>query len=133
MRKIELITIVVAFWVTGCAPKIALQKSEYAKYDFGKYPKNYKKIAKNWVNDTLKDPFSAKYRFKSKPVKGYTRKAPISGGDPDIFGYIVYVEVNAKNSFGAYVGWKEYTLLIKNGNVITSITPNSYFDEPWYQ
>ena len=47
------------------------------------------------------------------------REAPIHGGGLK-FGYILDGSINAKNSFGAYVGLKAYKFIFYNGN-ITSV------------
>ncbi|MCH8173413.1 MAG: hypothetical protein IIA70_08930, partial [Proteobacteria bacterium] len=54
----------------------------------------------------LKDPFSVQYEFGQAPFKAYLREAPDLGGKPTEFGYMVYVNVNTKNSFGEYTGAK---------------------------
>ncbi len=103
-----------------------------ASADYGAYPKNYESIVKSYISSTLKDPFSARFQFK-KPFKAYLRNAPVTGGEPSVFGYMVYANVNAKNSYGAYVGWKPYKVLIRNGNVVGEASYNGWFSEEWYR
>ena len=110
-----------------------ISQSELEDADYGAYPTNYQEIATAWFEESLRDPFSAQYRWEGEPQPGYHREAPITGGDVVEFGYIVYVDVNAKNGFGAYTGWEEYRLFIRDGEVKGRIKPNPYFDEPWYQ
>ena len=101
--------------------------------DYGTFPTNYKEIVKQYFDLFLKDPESAKYQFGPEPTKAYTRNAIIpSGAQPVDFGYVVYVIVNAKNSYGGYTGGQAYRLLIRNGRVITRIYPNSLLPEPWF-
>ena len=118
--------------LSGCS-SVALTHDEVVKADFGQYPENYKSIVKNWFEELLKDPESARYKFDNKPIKAYTRNPPVEGGGVVHFGYYVKVKVNAKNSFGGYTGWQEYRLLIRNGKVIDNFIANMYFKEPWYQ
>ena len=98
-----------------------------ANADYGSYPANYQEIVKTFYEGRLKDPFSAQYRF-NKPYKGYLRSAPITGGKPTAFGYLIGVSVNAKNSYGAYVGWKEEQLFIRDGQVLKKVISNPWFD-----
>ena len=70
--------------------------------------------AKQFLRRHLKDPGSAIYEWN--PVySGWMREAPIHGGGLE-FGYILDGSINAKNSFGAYVGLKAYKFIFYNGN-----------------
>lgn len=136
-RKVNKMRSIVVFLlllvVTGCA-SVALSPQERKAVDYGPYPDEYKQTVKDWFYEVLKDPDSAKYRFVSEPEPAYSREAPVAGGDPIHFGYYVKVLVNAKNSYGGYTGWKDYRLIIRDGQVVARITPNPmYFEEPWYQ
>lgn len=116
----------------GCA-SIGADKSTLVAADFGSYPDDYKEAVREYFNVTLKDPESARIRFIEEPIKGYVRNAPVAGGRPKLYGYVVAVGINAKNSFGGYVGERRYRLLIRNGSVRELIHPNPYFKEAWYQ
>lgn len=118
--------------LSGCTT-LALTEEEARNADYGTYPSNYKEIVEKWFYLKLKDPDSAKFEYTAEPQKAYTRDAPITGGKPLTYGYVVYVSVNGKNSDGNYVGWERYRLLIRDGAVYTEITPNHYFSEPWYR
>lgn len=100
--------------------------------DHGLFPEDHEKLVRDYLSTRLKDPFSAQYQF-SEPEEGYLREAPIKGGEPYIWGYVVYVNVNAKNSYGAYIGWREHRYFIKDNLVLGEITSNPWFSEPWYQ
>jgi hypothetical protein len=76
---------------------------------------------KQWFFATLKDPLSAQYVF-SQPVKGAVREAPIDGGKV-VAGYLVHVQVNGKNSYGAFVGFREYTFFFRNNQIVHVIQP----------
>jgi hypothetical protein len=100
---------------------------------YGEYPANYKEAVQSYFYSLLKDPYSAQYRYLGEPTQGYTRAAPIAGGKPNAFGYVVTVGVNAKNSYGGYVGEKIHRLILQNGQVTGEIYPNQWFTEPWYR
>jgi hypothetical protein len=120
--------------LTGCAtsPPI-VPAAELQGADYGAYPKDYKKVVEDYYSPSLKDPYSAHYAFPDKPIKGYTRTAPVAGGKPRNFGYVITACVNAKNGFGAYTGDHCDRLLIRNGVVLEQIPPNVWFAEPWYR
>lgn len=102
----------------GCA---TASKEEIAKVDFGSAPTNYESNIKNLVSRMLKDPYSATYHFSS-PRKGVVQEGLLLGMKK-YFGWIVPVGINAKNSFGGYVGEKTYYFLFANGMVydVTSL------------
>lgn len=65
---------------------------QLAVADYGKFPAEYKKIAENYIKDTLIDPYSAVFDKWKGPEKGY-----ITDRYGNHFGYFVCVHVNAKN------------------------------------
>ena len=90
--------------------------------DYGSYPSNYESIVKIYYNVTLKDPDSAKFGSISTPIQYYLGNR-FSGAK---YGYLVCSSVNAKNSYGAYVGYKTTALLIRNGEMIKIIENGIY-------
>ena len=110
MRAVLSIAAVAA--LAGCAVN---QPVDWSKADYGPYPQDYEQIVKQHMQERLKDPDSAKYQFPGKPVAGYEHIA----GKTD-FGWYLCPLVNAKNSYGAYTGYQQYYIMIKNGIVISS-------------
>jgi hypothetical protein len=133
--KIQTVVLILVLTVSlsGCSTGGGLTLEEIANADYGRFPNNHQDVVKSYFSNSLKDPFSARYQFTSAPARAYSRNAPAVGGGINRFGYVVNVSVNAKNSYGAYVGWKNYRLLIRNDRVIQEIVPNPWFDEPWYR
>lgn len=95
----------------------------------GEPPVEYVKIIKTYLENSLKDPFSAQYKDFSLPIKGSYQKSDIIQSPTlvnvngyvqvtNIHGWQVVVEVNAKNSYGAYVGWKTYTFIFRDEKII---------------
>jgi len=100
----------------GCA--LAAQKptmEQFAAADYGAEISQHdcERIAREIISGRLKDPYSAQFTFGTCQ-KGYEQSVPIMGL-PVAFGYYIEGTVNAKNSFGGYVGAKKFTLLMKNG------------------
>jgi hypothetical protein len=131
LRAIALSTVLaVGSALSGCAtpPATVTQNADY-----GQFPTDYKLSVRSFLQTYLKDPESARVRYLTEPIKAYNRAAPIAGGNPLQFGYLVVVGVNAKNSYGGYTGEQPMRLLIKDDIVRAVIEPNPYFSEPWYQ
>jgi hypothetical protein len=107
------------FVLAGCASprKITYQPSaeELANADYGMYPSNYEEKIKNYMQTALKDPESARYRYLMGPYKDTNhadKKRDL------IFLYRVKVFINAKNSYGGYVGEEEYFCDFLKGEVL---------------
>ena len=88
------------------------------KADYGPYPTEYKLIINSYLRSILKDPDSAKISKISKPRKEH--KIVNQFKKEAIYGYSSCVFLNAKNSYGGYVGEKPYWFFIRNGRVIDS-------------
>lgn len=75
---------------------------------------------KAYFDDALKDPFSARIEQTRGPRTGALQefKGLLFGGTKPIDGTYVCYRVNAKNSYGAYAGWKQYVFsLTPSGRV----------------
>ncbi len=76
--------------------------------NFGKLPSNYKTQIKENKAKSLKDPYSARFIF-GKPFRGYLNNK----NDGALFwkGMVVPYSLNAKNSYGGYIGITSYVAL----------------------
>lgn len=99
-----------AILLSGCAGLAPLPPNA----DFGPPPVAYEEAIKAHMEAKLKDPDSAKYRF-GQPRKGYANKGMALGGQVIFVGYVVPFQVNAKNSFGGYTGFKPFQALVHGG------------------
>lgn len=109
--RITITAIAVAF-VSACST--APTGEQVAQADYGFYPENYEVIVRNYYNKTLKDPESVKYQGITSPQKYWVSKR----FQDTSYGYLVCVTLNAKNSYGGYVGYNTDGILIKNGSII---------------
>ena len=102
--------------LSACAT--APTKEQLATADYGRdlSSDECSKIAESFIANQLKDPASAQFRNETCE-KGYWQSVPILGL-PVAFGWLQQGEVNAKNSFGGYVGYSMYQVLIKNDSVL---------------
>jgi hypothetical protein len=94
-----------------------------ANADYGPVPDQYEEITKHYFAERLKDPDSAKYSDFRPPkpshliVNKYEKAVQ--------YGYVVCAFVNAKNSFGGYVGKKLAWLFIRDNAVVESALEDS--------
>ena len=93
-------------------------KQEMARADYGRAisQTECENIAKSEIQRNLKDAGSAIFEFGSCEKRGM-HSIPVAN-IPKQYGYFLPVRVNAKNSFGGYTGFRNYNILLKNGNVI---------------
>jgi hypothetical protein len=112
--KTTLTCIAIAFLVTACAS--GFQRPEPTA-DYGSPPQGYEEAIKAHFEPVLKDPESARYRF-GYPVKAYANEGSLYGDKVSWVGYLVNVEVNAKNSFGGYTGSKPYMVLFSGDRIV---------------
>ena len=108
--------------LAGCASFPTEQESAVA--DYGSYPDNYEQIVKSFYNRTLKDPSTAQYRWISSPKTTWLGNR-FTGVR---YGYLVCVTLNAKNSYGAYIGFGTDGFLIRDGSVIEYVSKGIWFE-----
>lgn len=114
MRFPTVVLFAVAFLVAGCAHQPTPE--ELAKADYGSPPSDYQQTIKSYMSGILKDPYSAQYEFISGPSQGWA-----SWLGQTAYGYRVCTNINAKNSFGGYVGQRLYFFIINRDRVVMSI------------
>lgn len=101
--------LIVSGCVTTAPPPTA---SELASAYYGPYPSEYERVIKEYMSVRLKDPYSAHYEFLIRPSTGYLSLKE------NIFGWLVCVDINAKNSYGGYTGAKPNIFLLRDGRVV---------------
>lgn len=99
----------------GCAPMPTQQEINSADYGYPISQDDAVNQAKGAFGLYLKDPESARYSFGSV-YKGYFVGSAFEGRKLQA-GYLLDVTVNAKNSYGGYVGAKPYKFLFRNGKI----------------
>lgn len=110
---------VIAFSATvlvSCASAPTAEQLASANYGRDMSPQECVSIAEQVVANALKDPSSAQFRHENC-IKGYWSSVPILGM-PIEYGWFQQGEVNAKNSFGGYVGFAPYQVLIRDGRAV---------------
>jgi len=118
-RKL-LISLPIFTLLIGCAS--GPNEKELANADYGRSmsPQECVAIAESLISRSLKDPSSAQYNH-AQCFMGYGSSVPIMGLKV-AFGWVQNGQFNAKNSFGGYVGFQRYSMIIKNGKAIRYCT-----------
>lgn len=75
--------------------------------EYGAKPSVDEQSIESYMAGLLKDAESARYSF-DEPVKAYCQGGALSGGKVLWSGWVIPFKVNAKNSYGGYVGFKPY-------------------------
>jgi hypothetical protein len=104
--------------LSGCATMPTPQ--ELASLDYGQPIEQGAAITavKAHASQSLKDPLSATY--DCGPVIRYHAHGGLLTGSKPIGGFAIDCSINAKNSFGGYVGARSYRYLFHDGVIVMS-------------
>jgi len=110
------ITLILPLALAACSiSPVDPTSAELKLADYGEKPTQNE--CQQYVVETLtpllKDPVSALYEFTRCEKRGLS-SIPLYG-IPQQYGYHIIAFVNAKNSFGGYVGREKYGFLFNNG------------------
>jgi hypothetical protein len=123
MKKLIRLVVLLTALLAGCAT--SFETPHLTPADWGPVPAAtvYEAAVKEHFHGVLKDPDSALYRF-GQPLRAYQQYGPLSSqaGQLKWVGYLVQVEVNAKNSFGGYVGYKMYDVKLNNTGSVREVS-----------
>ena len=75
------------------------------------HPADYGLQTYAWFSTHLKDPYSAQVVWVNPPTPAYC-------GTTGVPGWIVGVGVNAKNSYGGYIGARGYQFCFRDGALV---------------
>lgn len=100
--------------LVGCADMAQNQKNKTMTAEDYKKPTNFQNILPAKIKSNLKDPYSAQINLYSGPK--FTSFRP--GFFADYYGYGVCYSVNAKNSYGGYVGERLFMFLMDGDKIL---------------
>lgn len=109
-----IVGIIVILFISGCATAPSAQDQLKAYY--GPQPTDAEQIIRSHMDHVLKDPMSATYRLQGWPKTMWVKPGLLAG--PFKYGWGICAGINARNSFGGYVGEKMYFFLIQDDQVI---------------
>ena len=122
MKKINAILVVgFSLALSSCASNFPPTPQQLLTADYGKKPVNYKSIIKDFISAVLIDPESARFTDFSIPSKSWMAKFEgfmFFGTSKRYFGWLVCVDVNAKNRYGGYVGKKTNYFLMRGDEIV---------------
>lgn len=103
--------------LAACAPMPVVTQQQLATADYGSpiTQTQAEQLAKSWLDGTLKDPYSAVEQWQ--PVQKGIVTTSLLDGHKELPGYIMDGMVNAKNSYGGYVGARAYRFLFRDGSI----------------
>lgn len=108
--------VTISILLSGCAGGPPTQEElTTANYGAPITQEDAQRLASDFLKRVLKDPESARIEWSSVGP-GWIREAPIQGGGLK-FGYMLNAQVNGKNSYGAYIGYKPYRFMFLNGSL----------------
>lgn len=113
--KSALLAICFSAALAGCVQ--APTQAEIERIDYGPYPTEYEATISAYLRNILKDPESARIEYVFGPSQQWRKTGPIAGNRLTA-GYLVCAFINAKNSYGAYVGRRLYWFMLHGGSVI---------------
>ncbi len=116
MKNLILLAII-SILLVACAPMPAITQQQLATADYGApvTQAEAESLAKEWLSGYLKDPYSAVETWQPA-AKGIVTTSLLDG-HRELPGYIMDGSVNAKNSYGGYVGARAFRFLIRDGRV----------------
>lgn len=94
--------------------------------NYGTSPEAYEEKIKVYFSVILKDSESARFNI-SKPYKAYVNEGWAVGGGIKWIGHAVDVQINAKNSYGGYTGFKPYIVIFNNDNLVKHLDAGDQF------
>jgi ketosteroid isomerase-like protein len=102
-----------------------LTPEELQSADYGEKPVHYEEAVRAYFRKRLRDPDTVQYGEITAPVRGYTTSVAgmIVARETRHYGWSVKATVNAKNSFGGYVGFKTYTFLFRGEKLVQTMAP----------
>ena len=126
------------FLFLGCGATYVPTQEKITDADYGAKPTQYKQLIERHMTRILKDPESAQFRNYSIPKKDWLSTIVPKNF---YFGWLVCVDINAKNSYGGYTGVKPYYFIFKGNEIVyaqdspdtTSPIPITSKDVPFIQ
>ncbi len=116
-KSLSLLALMSGIFISGCASTPSADEVSQANYGRDMQPEECIALTERVIGNSLKDPSSAQFRHGGSCVKGFFNNVPVLGLKA-AFGWLQVGEVNGKNSYGGYVGFRPYQVLVKDGVVI---------------
>jgi hypothetical protein len=127
MKRFILMSMVIITMASGCGVSYNAKKKELLKTavpsDYGPPPPaNSCEIQKQFISNLLKDPQIAQFKCGDNAIKEIIQDG--SGSPNPILVWIQLEQVNGKNSYGGYTGFKPYLFAWRDGKIYAVAYPN---------
>ena len=125
MRKGLILGSIICLSFAACAVPFrgGPSQEDMARADFGPPPEDPEETILAWMNENLKDPISAKLEILALAEKSWWGYTGALLQPRDIhYSWLVKARIMAKNSFGAYEGWKPYNFFFRDGKIVFTQT-----------
>jgi hypothetical protein len=135
MKRFIVIVVLVTFvLVSGCGLAYNAKRNELLKTakisDYGPPPPaNHCDVEKQLLASVLKDPLSAQYQWGNNEVRDIIQEGMASPNA--VLVWITSAQINAKNGFGGYTGFKPYLFAWRNGKIYAVAFPDEYGGTYW--
>lgn len=123
MQTQLIVPLAISLLVAACASGPTPEQLASADYGRDLTIAECESIAQSFIAESLKDPGSAQFRG-GQCYRGNWGSVPVLGMGVE-FGWIQKGQVNGKNAYGGYVGFRSYQVLIRNGSVIRYCISNA--------
>jgi len=110
----QVLSIAALVTLGGCASMPSAEKLASADYGTPITTEEATSLVTSYMKGTAKDPYSLKVECGSVR-QGWTQNKFTSSSF--IAGYMIDCGINGKNSFGAYVGVRNYRFIIHDGSI----------------
>lgn len=118
MKKLLLSALLTIVFLSGCAlPPPTLKQFESISYGPPLAAAKADTLVREYVEMRLVDPLSAMYRFGEISRVWYWDRDKDDKNRKLCGGWGVIVDINSKNTYGGYTGWKTCVFMITDGKV----------------
>jgi hypothetical protein len=115
--------------LTGCGFAFESNRADLLKTakieDYGpKPPPDFVKQEEDLIKDSLKDPDSAEFRDTNGIPTIDIIQSAFASPKPMLV-WVHFLEVNAKNSYGGYVGYEPYKFAWRTNRIVAYVSPDN--------
>lgn len=114
--KTMLGAVALAMLLSGCVTLPDDAEAAAADYGATIYSPDCERIVRQYIDERLRDPTTARYSFDHPCYRGYLPGSTMDG-IPVTYGYVQTGTVNATNAFGGYTGRTPFCAVVRDGRL----------------
>lgn len=116
-RSVSALVILIAFSLGAGCTTIAVDLAGSGEELTGPFPHDYREIVQRWIDSDFYDVSTITSLQVSTPIAGHSNRWP---SRTRIYGWYAKVNFKARDSVGASKGKLAYSVLIREGEVVSS-------------